>query len=103
MAMTDEEVREAWMTKAAVALCDLLEATREMELECGALYHAAHGLILYRERLFGVPSPGMYHAGEETAPGLPPAAPAAEASTSPTKAASETAQSPVIDDEQRPR
>ena len=29
------------------------ERTRELDLECGALYHAAHGLVLYRERVWG--------------------------------------------------
>jgi hypothetical protein len=52
MAMTDDQVRQPWMRKAAIQLCNLLEETRGMEVECGALYHAAHGLILYRDRLF---------------------------------------------------
>ncbi|MBX9791532.1 MAG: ADP-ribosylation factor-directed GTPase activating protein isoform b [Pirellulales bacterium] len=53
MALPDEVLREPWMVRAADALCRLFDETRSMELECGALYHAAHGLILYRERLFG--------------------------------------------------
>jgi hypothetical protein len=53
MAMTAEQVREPWMQRAALRLCDILEQTRDIELECGALYHATHGLILYRQRLFG--------------------------------------------------
>lgn len=53
MAMTDQELREPWMTHAADALCGLFEETKEMPVECAALYHGAHGLIVYRERRFG--------------------------------------------------
>lgn len=53
LASTDEELRQPWIKRAAVYLCDLLEKTRSIDLECGALYHAAHGLVLYRQRLFG--------------------------------------------------
>jgi hypothetical protein len=55
MTLANDEIRQPWMRKACLRLCDLLEQTRDMEVECGALYHAAHGLILYRERLFGSP------------------------------------------------
>ena len=34
-------------------MCDLFRKTEKLPLECGALYHAAHGLVLYRERVFG--------------------------------------------------
>jgi hypothetical protein len=52
MALSDQQIREPWMRRAAIALCKLLEETKDMDVECGALYHAAHGLILYRERMF---------------------------------------------------
>lgn len=55
MSMTDEELRQPWMTAAASALCGLFEETREMGVECASLYHAAHGLELYRLRRFGPP------------------------------------------------
>lgn len=51
LAMTDEQIQQAWVRRAAIRLCEILEQTRDMELECGALYHATHGLILYRKRL----------------------------------------------------
>jgi hypothetical protein len=51
--MTDEQIREPWMTRAAVSLIDMLERTEDFSLECGALYHAVHGLDLYRSRRFG--------------------------------------------------
>jgi hypothetical protein len=53
LSVTDEELREPWMGRAALRLCDAFRKTKDMPLECGALYHAAHGLVLYRQRLFG--------------------------------------------------
>ncbi|MBX7164770.1 MAG: ADP-ribosylation factor-directed GTPase activating protein isoform b [Pirellulales bacterium] len=55
-ALPHERLAEPWMVKAAVQLCELLELTRDHSLECGALYHAAHGLVLYREHRFGAPA-----------------------------------------------
>jgi hypothetical protein len=52
-AMTDEQLREPWVRRAALHLSTLLESTKDVPLECGALYHGAHGLVLYRERVFG--------------------------------------------------
>jgi hypothetical protein len=52
MALPDEELRQPWMTKAAIFLCDMLDATIDQDLECGGLYHAVHGLIIYRDRLY---------------------------------------------------
>lgn len=53
LALTDEQLREPWVQRAVVSLCDLFQRTRSIPLECGALYHAAHGLVVYRERIFG--------------------------------------------------
>lgn len=52
IAMTDEQLRQPWVQHAVEYLCDLLDRTRELDLECGALYHAAHGLVLYRQRVW---------------------------------------------------
>ena len=49
----DQQLREPWMVRAASFLCSLLRSTDDVELECGALYHGMHGLVLYRQRLFG--------------------------------------------------
>lgn len=54
-ALTDQELREPWVRRAVENLLGQLEATRDVPLECGALYHAARGLQLYRGRLFGFP------------------------------------------------
>jgi hypothetical protein len=53
LAANDQQLREPWVQKAVLHLCGLLSATAELPIECGALYHAAHGLMLYRQRLFG--------------------------------------------------
>lgn len=53
VAMTKEELREPWMQRATLSLCDAFRKTKPVSLECGALFHAAHGLVLYREKVFG--------------------------------------------------
>ncbi len=53
LASSDEELKQPWIERAVVFLSDLLNKTRKLDLECGALYHAAHGLVLYRQRRFG--------------------------------------------------
>lgn len=58
-ALTDDELREPWVRRGVENLLGQLEATRDVPLECGALYHAARGLQLYRGRIYGFP-------GEET-------------------------------------
>lgn len=58
VALTDNELAEPWVTAAVNRLVQLLEDNENRELDCGALYHAARGLILYRDRRFGVRQPG---------------------------------------------
>lgn len=53
LSRTEEELKEEWMMRAADHMCEVFEKTEGIPLECGALYHAAHGLALYRERMFG--------------------------------------------------
>jgi hypothetical protein len=53
LALDDEQLDEPWMTRAADRLVTLLEQTSDVDVECGALYHAAHGLLLYRDRVCG--------------------------------------------------
>ena len=52
-ALDDERLTEPWVTEAATRLVTLLEQTADVDVECGALYHAIHGLRLYRERVCG--------------------------------------------------
>ncbi len=53
LALDDEQVREPWVTRAVVYLCEAFRRTKDVSMECGALYHSASGLLLYRERLYG--------------------------------------------------
>lgn len=53
VALDDERLAEPWVTRAAERLVTLLEQSEDVDVECGALYHAAHGLLLYRERICG--------------------------------------------------
>lgn len=53
LSSTDEELQQPWIKRAVVYLSDLLHKTKKLDLECGALYHAAHGLVLYRQRVYG--------------------------------------------------
>lgn len=53
--LTDEQIREPWVQRAALNLAEVFDMTRELDLECGAMYHAAHALVLYRNRLTETP------------------------------------------------
>ena len=53
LAMNEQQLREPWVQQAAANLCGLFDRTEKADLECGALYHAMHGVVLYRERMFG--------------------------------------------------
>ncbi|MFN3192675.1 MAG: ADP-ribosylation factor-directed GTPase activating protein isoform b [Aureliella sp.] len=46
------QLQEAWVEQSAHRLCELIEQTAVADLDCGALYHALHGLKVYRERRF---------------------------------------------------
>ncbi len=52
-ALPKKQLEAPWIQRAVVYLCGVLDRTRHLDLECGALYHAAHGLVLYREKVFG--------------------------------------------------
>lgn len=47
-------VTEPRVQRAANKLCEMLELTAELDLECGALYHALSGLQIYRQRLLAI-------------------------------------------------
>ena len=63
LAMSDEQLNQPWVKRAVARLSKIFELTRSVDLECGKLYHAAHGLALYRDRLYG---PRRYR--EKTSP-----------------------------------
>lgn len=51
VAVPDTMLREAWIQRAATTLCNVLDRTSHLDLECGALYHALSGLAIYERRL----------------------------------------------------
>ncbi|MGH7139947.1 MAG: ADP-ribosylation factor-directed GTPase activating protein isoform b [Pirellulales bacterium] len=53
LASSESQVQQPWVTRAVTFLSDLLEQTADVPVECGGLYHALHGLMLYRDRRFG--------------------------------------------------
>jgi hypothetical protein len=52
-ALSKKQLEEPWVQKAVVYMCNLLDRTKHLDLECGGLYHAVHALVLYREKVFG--------------------------------------------------
>ena len=77
VALTDEEFKEPWVERGVANLLDLFERTQDFPLECGALYHGARGLKLYRERRFGPresagAAPGKEAVKSQAPPAEPP-------------------------------
>jgi len=52
-AMDKEELQQPWVKRATLDMCKTFRKTKPVDVECGALFHAAHGLVLYREKVFG--------------------------------------------------
>jgi hypothetical protein len=55
LALTDKELHQEWVERAADELTLMILRNVNEPLDGGALYHAAHGLHLYRARLWGAP------------------------------------------------
>ncbi len=49
-ALEDSQLHEPWVKAAAARLCEIFEATRDVDLDCGACYHALNGLRVYKNR-----------------------------------------------------
>ncbi|HEY4313499.1 MAG TPA: ADP-ribosylation factor-directed GTPase activating protein isoform b [Pirellulales bacterium] len=71
LAVPESDLKAPWLTQSVNYLCKMLEETKEYELECGGLYHAARGLKIYRERRFGKPEHLL--SGQASGPGPAPA------------------------------
>jgi hypothetical protein len=56
LALPDDELRAPWVEEAANALALMILDAQGTAVESGALYHAAHGLRLYHDRVFASPS-----------------------------------------------
>jgi hypothetical protein len=52
-AQNKEQLEEPWMKRAAWKLCEQFRKTKAVDVECARLFHATHGLVLYREKVFG--------------------------------------------------
>ncbi len=52
LAVPETELAAPWLELAVMRLCSVLEQTRNVELDCGALYHALNGLKIYNQRRF---------------------------------------------------
>ncbi|MFK7735238.1 MAG: hypothetical protein AB8B50_04370 [Pirellulaceae bacterium] len=50
LACDAEKLKEPWIETSANRLCELIELTSAEDLDCGALYHALHGLKVYQQR-----------------------------------------------------
>ncbi len=59
LALSDAELREPWVQDAASTLALMILDQRDAPVEGGSLYHAVHGLIIYRDRVWGRPSPAI--------------------------------------------
>jgi hypothetical protein len=55
LALPDDELRAGWVQDAVGALALMILDSQGAPVEGGSLYHAAHGLHLYRTRVFGRP------------------------------------------------
>jgi hypothetical protein len=51
--MDKEELQQEWVKRAVLDICKVFRKTKAVDVECGALFHAAHGLVLYREKVYG--------------------------------------------------
>ena len=77
-ALPAARLREQWVQDAAGALSLLILDSQSRSIESGALYHAAHGLHIYHDRVFG-PMPDRkapvipLRPGEEIPKGASPA------------------------------
>lgn len=65
--MSKEELEQPWVKRAVLDVCKTFRKTKAVDVECGALFHAAHGLVLYREKVFGPRSFGAASPVAETA------------------------------------
>jgi hypothetical protein len=52
-ALDKQQLEEPWMKRAAAKLCAQFKKTQPIDVECAKLFHAAHGLVLYREKVYG--------------------------------------------------
>jgi len=57
--LPDRELTAPWVQEAANALALMILRHQSDPIDGGALYHAVHGLRIYRARVFHIPTPGL--------------------------------------------
>lgn len=50
-AAPDETLRQPWVERSVRRLCRILSECKDVDLECGVLYHALHGLSEFQSRM----------------------------------------------------
>jgi hypothetical protein len=53
---SDQQLRSDWMRRGVAAVAGDLNRHADTTVQCGPLYHALHGLVLYRERTRPAPT-----------------------------------------------
>lgn len=53
LALSDEEIKEKWVERAAAALSHTIRDLQNQSVSGGSLYHAVHGLQIYYARRYG--------------------------------------------------
>jgi hypothetical protein len=66
LALSDDELKEPWVQEAASALAMMFLDNERTGIEGGSMYHAVHGLLIYRSRVYGADKLG------DLAPHVPP-------------------------------
>jgi hypothetical protein len=66
-ALEKDELQQPWAKRAVLDVCKLFRKTKPVDVECGALFHAAHALVLYREKVYGPRTFGQETAAAVTA------------------------------------
>ena len=56
-AADEQTLTQPWVERSVRRLCEVLEECQGVDLECGVLYHALHGLSEYQRRLKLIDSP----------------------------------------------
>ncbi len=51
IAASDDTLQQPWVERSVRRLCDVLVSCQDVDLECGVLYHALHGLAVYQNRM----------------------------------------------------
>jgi hypothetical protein len=59
LTLTDRELTDPWVQEAANALALMILRHRSDPIDGGALYHAVHGLHIYRARVYHTPTPHL--------------------------------------------